>query len=408
MLVLCCHIGTVVCEQPLEEDLKHFDIRIPTLDVPTKRTHYVCQKFKVPDTDTFHAVAFEPLISNHHVVHHMLLFGCDFDVQDTAPHDCSAADGQCRSWLAQWTIGVDGKIYTPDNAGVRFGKHSYKYMSLQIHWNNEQFAENLTDNSGMRIYYTSKLRHYDVGNVQIGQQDLDIPPNTVHNESGGCSGTCTGAMLPYPVYLTRTYIHMHHLGIKGHLEVYRDGRFSKKVAYDMDYDYKHSPIHEHDPPIEIRPGDEIRLTCTFDSLTGDRKRNHSLYFGEGSDAEMCYAFVTYFPNVPYFDQCIQFDEYDINCVEPGKPFMGGCNFGKFQQDLQSHLLEDITTKCQNKLALCSQECRTSVTHLLDHPCLQGRLGSYSKRTILSQMPAWTDTSQVVTRFTEACNVTQTN
>ncbi|XP_033730292.1 dopamine beta-hydroxylase-like isoform X1 [Pecten maximus] len=405
MLVWCGQTPHAVCEQTLEADIKFFDIRIPMLEVPTKKTHYVCQKFKVPDTDTFHAVAFEPLISNLDVMHHMLLFGCAYDVQDMDPHECSGADAQCSSWLAQWTMGVDGKIYTPHNAGVRFGKDSYGYMSLQIHWNNEMSAANLTDNSGMRVYYTNRLRQYDVGNVQIGQQDLDIPPHTIHNESGGCSGTCTAAMLPHPVYLTRTYIHMHYLGIHGLLEVYRNGRFLKRVAYDAEYDYKNSPIHVHDPPIEIRPGDELRLTCTFDSLTGARKRNHSLYFGEGSDAEMCYAFVTYFPNVPNFDQCLQFDEYDMNCMDQTKPFMGGCEFRKFQEDLQSHLIEDIKTNCsttQDQFP-CDRQCATSVTQLSNQPCLQGRLGSYSKRTILSRMPGWTDISHVVDHFTEMCN-----
>ncbi|XP_060069273.1 dopamine beta-hydroxylase-like [Ylistrum balloti] len=403
MLMWCGQISTVFCDQSLEEGIKYFDVRIPMLDVPAKRTHYVCQKFKVPDTDTFHAVAFEPLISNRHVMHHMLLFGCDFDVEDTAPHECSAADGQCSSWLAQWTMGVEGKIYTPENAGVRFGKHSYRYMSLQIHWNNDLSAANFTDNSGMRIFYTTKLRQYDVGNVQIGQQYLEIPPHSIHNESGGCSGTCTTSMLPHPVYLTRTYIHMHYLGIRGLLEIYRDGKVSKRVAYDEEYDYRNSPIHVHDPPIEVKPGDEIRLTCTFDSLTGARQRNHSLYFGEGSDAEMCYAFVTYFPNVQYFDQCLQIDQYDINCIDPERPFMGGCNLGKFQQDLQSHILEDIQTNCTSTLSPCIPECRTSVTQLLDQPCLQGRLGSYTNRTILSQMAAWNDTTHILNHFIKTCD-----
>lgn len=404
ILSLCGYTSSVVAEQPLEADVRYFDIRIPALQVPTKRTHYVCQKIKVPDADTFHAIAFEPLISNHDVMHHMLLFGCDFDVQDTAPHECSGADAQCSSWLAQWTIGVEGKTYTPDNAGVRFGKHSYSYMSLQIHWNNERSAANLTDNSGFRIYYTTKLRQYDVGNVQIGQQDLDIPPHTIHNESGGCSGTCTAAMLPHPIYLTRTYIHMHYLGVNGLLEVYRDGKFLKRVAYDKEYDYKISPIHTHDPPIEIRPGDEVRLTCTFDSLTGDRNRNQSLYFGEGSNAEMCYAFVTYFPNVQNFDQCLQFDEFDMNCIDPNKPYMGGCDFRKFRQDLKSYL-QDIQTNCPTipGPSICHQQCGRSVGQLLNQPCLQGRLGSNTRRTILSQTPIWTDVSRIVDHFTETCN-----
>ena len=35
---------------------------------------------QVPDLETYHAVAFEPLIGNKDAVHHMLLFGCDHDL----------------------------------------------------------------------------------------------------------------------------------------------------------------------------------------------------------------------------------------------------------------------------------------------------------------------------------------
>lgn len=35
---------------------------------------------QVPDLETYHAVAFEPLIGNEDAVHHMLLFGCDHDL----------------------------------------------------------------------------------------------------------------------------------------------------------------------------------------------------------------------------------------------------------------------------------------------------------------------------------------
>ena len=31
---------------------------------------------------------------------------------------------------------------------------------------------------------------------------------------------------------------------------------------------------------------------------------------------MCYAFITYYPRVPGFDQCVQMSEYDVNCPDP--------------------------------------------------------------------------------------------
>ena len=69
------------------------------------------------------------------------------------------------------------------------------------------------DNSGIRVYYIKTLRPYDVGNVQIGQDNLFIPPRRpLTVQEGSCSGTCTRLRLPHPIYITRTYLHMHHLG----------------------------------------------------------------------------------------------------------------------------------------------------------------------------------------------------
>ena len=65
----------------------------------------------------------------------------------------------------------------------------------------------------MRVYYTQNLRKYDSGNVQIGQNDLEILPGSTNiDQSGGCSSFCTQHILPHPIYITRTYQHMHYLG----------------------------------------------------------------------------------------------------------------------------------------------------------------------------------------------------
>ncbi|VDI39681.1 Hypothetical predicted protein, partial [Mytilus galloprovincialis] len=46
-----------------------------------------------------------------------------------------------------------------------------------------------------------------------------------------------------------------------------------------------------DPPIRVNPGDEIRTTCTYSSLSS----NETIFFGEGTSDEMCYGFITYYP-----------------------------------------------------------------------------------------------------------------
>ena len=47
----------------------------------------------------------------------------------------------------------------------------------------------------------------------------------------------------------------------------------------------------HDPPIEVQPGDDLRVTCTYDTTS----RNETTSFGQGTEHEMCFAFLTFYP-----------------------------------------------------------------------------------------------------------------
>lgn len=291
-----------------------FDIRITLARIPKVNTYYVCQQFKVPDNETYHAVSFEPLIGNKDAVHHILVFGCDFQMNSYSPHPCTNIDNRCRTWLVKWDVGMQGEITMPEEAGVRFGKGSFKHLLLQIHWNNPNLLVNSTDNSGMRIYYTNRLRPYDVGNFQIGQNKIEIPP--VSRDvviTGSCSSTCTSLMLPHPIYITSIYLHMHDLGWSTSLVVRKGRETIHKVVEDTQYDYQHPVVHNLPVPYEVSPGEEIRLSCVYNSKDGHRYRNHTVSWGQGSSAEMCYAFIRYYPHIMGFDQCIQLGYKDVNC-----------------------------------------------------------------------------------------------
>ncbi|XP_055997218.1 DBH-like monooxygenase protein 1 isoform X2 [Ostrea edulis] len=241
------------CPAIHQPDIRVLDIRLKPQAIPKELTTYACQQFQVPHTERYEAVAFEPIIGNRDVVHHMLLFGCENDMGTSTIHQCGAQDGTCSTWFAQYSLGVRGPICLPRDVGVQFGKDSFTKMLLQVHWNNNNASANATDDSGFRIYYTTTPRAYDLGNVQIGQNEISIPPQSEVTVRGSCSTRCT-RMFHHPIYLTRTYIHMHYLGTSGKLELYRNGSLETLIAKDEDYIYDKSPIHEHQNPIEILPG----------------------------------------------------------------------------------------------------------------------------------------------------------
>ncbi|XP_064628506.1 DBH-like monooxygenase protein 1 [Lineus longissimus] len=381
LLSLCY---TDVCPAVEEPDTKYFDLRLPETRIPAKSTFYVCKQFELPEVeDDYHAVAFEPIINNTGILHHMLLFSCSDDSVETQPHECGSYDNQqCGSWLTVWTIGLkERQICTYPDTGVKFGKNSIKYMSLQIHWHNDKLRENLVDTSGIRIFYTKRLRKYDVGNVQIGQNNLVIPPGgDAYAQSGSCMPECTRDILQHPIYLTRTALHMHFTGIRAMLSQYRKGRLVREIAYDPKYNYEAPPIHYHDPPARILPGDEVRMTCWFDTKNGERKRNGTVYFGEGALDEMCYAFVSYFPRLEHFDQCIQFDEFN-SCKATGN--IGSCETDVFADKADIELFPAIDKACREDV--CGEECMERVHSLMSEDCMKGNIGGYIRRNIISHL-----------------------
>ncbi|KAH3792607.1 hypothetical protein DPMN_146104 [Dreissena polymorpha] len=70
--------------------------------------------------------------------------------------------------MVKWDVGMEGVIDMPEVAGVRICKSSFMYLLFQIHWNNPQLRVELSDQSGFRLHVTTRLRPYDVGNVEIG------------------------------------------------------------------------------------------------------------------------------------------------------------------------------------------------------------------------------------------------
>ena len=56
--------------------MKNITIKFPVSKVPKQVTTYRCILFEFPQDGDYHMVATEPIIDNHDVMHHILLFGC--------------------------------------------------------------------------------------------------------------------------------------------------------------------------------------------------------------------------------------------------------------------------------------------------------------------------------------------
>ncbi|KAL4220934.1 hypothetical protein ACF0H5_019200 [Mactra antiquata] len=291
----------------------HIVLQIPLIQIPAQETVYVCQQFEINDTRPYHVTKFEPILNNTNLVHHMLVFGCDFKIDEKGPHQCNNMDYKCRTWLVKWDIGMPDILTMPKHTGVRIGKESFKYLLLQVHMNNKGAKDNIVDSSGMKLHITDNLREHDIGNVQIGQNNIDI--NGGRSDvliTGKCNSRCTSLMLPRPIYITDIYLHMHKLGKSASLDIIRDREVRETFATETNYNYTRPMWHTLDPPQVVYPGQEIMMKCWYDSASTGRARNVTTNFGQGTEAEMCYAFIRYYPRVLGFDQCLQSGEDNLS------------------------------------------------------------------------------------------------
>ena len=71
----------------------------------------------------------------------------------------------------------------PKEAGYRFNPSDKpRYLLFEMHYDNPELKSDIIDNSGVRLYYTEKLRTHDLGVLELGIQGvplaLHIPPKS--------------------------------------------------------------------------------------------------------------------------------------------------------------------------------------------------------------------------------------
>ena len=113
-------------------------------------------------------------------VHHMLVFRCEsndsnwFQTRLNNPHVCWTAQDNdsapCYEVLWGWAHGV-APFVLPENIGFRMGPSAaaFRYIEIQMHYDNPDSISGMVDNSGLRMYYTPELRQYDAGVIIMGK-----------------------------------------------------------------------------------------------------------------------------------------------------------------------------------------------------------------------------------------------
>uniref|UniRef100_A0A8V1AHW8 Dopamine beta-hydroxylase n=3 Tax=Gallus gallus TaxID=9031 RepID=A0A8V1AHW8_CHICK len=290
----------------LPRDVKIMEITTPSIVIPSQETTYWCYIRELPDNFTkHHIIMYEPVITagNEALVHHMEIFQCTTESVNI-PHYNGQCDSKmkpeqlnyCRRVLAAWAMGAQA-FYYPEEAGVAFGgPGSSRHLRLEIHYHNPLIFRGRRDSSGIRLYYTDKLRSHDAGIMELGlvySPLMAVPPGeTAFILTGYCTDKCTQKALPEGgIRIFASQLHTHLAGRKVVTVLSREGRELQVVNADGHYSPHFQEIRMLKELVAVFPGDELITSCTYNT----ENRSNATVGGFGIMEEMCVNYVHYYP-----------------------------------------------------------------------------------------------------------------
>lgn len=299
----------------LTDDVKPWDLVSQNISLPNDLdTLYWCKIFKIPQLDRkAHIIGYVPLVQEENVeqVHHIVVYECVLD--DAEKHyekwlDVKGAQcysenmpvswSRCRTPLIVWAVGSDGEMF-PDHVGFPIGsKHGGStYFLMEIHYDNPNMRQDVVDGSGVRIFYTEKLRQHEAANMAIGSDvsgNMIIPPGQDWLAVGHCVSECTMETLPSDgINVFHGLLHAHVLGKSLKLRQIRNGLELPTVFQDRSYDFNYQQARVLKEEMKILPGDSFIVECGYDST----RTTKPTFGGLATNEEMCEAFLSYYPRV---------------------------------------------------------------------------------------------------------------
>ncbi|CAG0895154.1 unnamed protein product [Darwinula stevensoni] len=327
--------------------------------IPPSPTTYWCSLFEAPAIDAKqHVIGYRSRVTkgNEAYVHHLVVSLCKTNESDAERFEQFLRDhprgaschrpevdllvGNCQGVLMGWAVGgvvtflflarlrfqwstlhrvlssIDrlavGANF-PKQAGypLRPASEGPTYYRMQMHYDNPQLVDGIRDGSGLTVYYTSRLRAYDMGTIVFGHEVIYtqlVPHGLSHFMTvGHCSAECTKKFLPPEgIRIFAGLLHSHLLGRKMKARVFRDGKELPWILHDdhYDFDYQQSRILREE--FNLLPGDHVTVECELDSSA----RDNATLGGLTTHDEMCEFFVTYYPRVEGMNLCLSAVGYE--------------------------------------------------------------------------------------------------
>jgi hypothetical protein len=253
--------------------------------------------------EKMHVVGFEPIIQtkNSDYVHHYLVFG-------SLSNNC---DGEFEELIFGWSNGMKS-LALPDFLGLPFnGEHEFNSFKLHTHYNNPLLRSDIVDSSGIRLYWTSKLREQEMGILSLGDpwvRKTGLVGKQLSKHDFYCPSSCTETFMTQPITVFQEVHHAHGLAKQTVIDQFREGKKirSGKVEY---FDFESSgltPVIQE--PFTVEPGDSLTMSCYYDDKHG------AASFGLDTKGEMCLGVFAYYPRVEKDNWSCGYKVRDSQCL----------------------------------------------------------------------------------------------
>lgn len=248
---------------------------------------YMCFAFKSPFDAKTQASAWAPVIDDERVVHHWILYRTKLPQVQQGPFPCDGTLQVTTDFVAGWAPG-GGSLVLPDDVGLDLGGPDDWYI-LQVHYNNTAGHADALDRSGVAFCTAEQERPNLAGIVTLGSLSIAIPPGAEdHDVHGTCSPLST--LLWPQMHIIAASPHMHELGTAMQSTLRRHDGTTQDLMANPVFDFSNQGMHFPDEEIVVQPGESITTTCTYDN-----PNPWPVFFGEGTNDEMCFNFVLAYP-----------------------------------------------------------------------------------------------------------------
>jgi cytochrome c553 len=245
---------------------------------------YQCFYFDPQYAPESQGLWFKSLADNTKILHHWLLYASDVDAvhANGSQSPCTAAEPGAYL-IAGWAPGAPD-YKPPADIGLEMPHGAASKLILEVHWFNDTGAA-LPDTSGVRFCTAKKdKRPHTAGITFTGSEGICIEPNSRREVVGMCDPD------DQDIHILRVWPHMHKLGRQMKVTLLR-ANGAREVLHDGPFDFNDQRAYDLKEEVVMHGGDRLETVCSYDNKT-----NMRVPFGEDTQEEMCFGFITAWPS----------------------------------------------------------------------------------------------------------------